>query len=45
MFRIRSGAVLCYRFYDIAESIDLDHARATLQKSSARLKLKREGSQ
>jgi hypothetical protein len=37
--------VLCYRFYDIAESIDLDHARVTLQKSSARLKLKREGSQ
>lgn len=45
MFRVRSGAVLCYRFFDVAESIDLDHARAALQKSSTRLKLRREGSQ
>ena len=45
MHRVRSGEVLCYRFFDIAESIDLDHARVTLQKSATRLKLKREGSQ
>ena len=45
MFRVRSGAVLCYRLYDIAEAIDLDHARVTLQQASTRMKLRREGSE
>jgi hypothetical protein len=45
MFRVRSGAVLCYRFYDVAEAIELDQARVTLQQSSTRMKLRRAGSE
>jgi hypothetical protein len=44
MFHVRTGAVLCYRFFDIGEWIDLDQARASLQKSSERLRLRSEGS-
>ena len=37
MVRVRKATVLCYRFFDIAEGIDLERVRATLQKSTARL--------
>lgn len=45
MVRVRKATVLCYRFFDIAEGIDLERVRATLQKSTARLSLQREGRQ
>lgn len=44
MFRVTQGAVLCYRFFDVGEEIDLERARVALAKS-ARLKLQSEGAQ
>ena len=44
-FVLQKAAVLCYRFYDVAESIDLEKSRVLLAQDSRRLKLRRAGSE
>ncbi len=39
------ASVLCYRIYDVADEIDLEHANRLLSEDTRRLKLTREGSQ
>ncbi|PTL79627.1 hypothetical protein [Vitiosangium sp. GDMCC 1.1324] len=42
---IERAQVLCYRTFDIAEEIDLEHARRVVSSDTRRLKLGRENSQ
>ena len=44
MFRLRTACALCYRFYDVADSINLEKCR-TLVTTTRPLALTREGSE
>ncbi len=44
-FVLRKGSILCYRMFDVADEIDLEHARRLISAQTKRLKLGREGSQ
>lgn len=41
----QKASVLCYRLFDVADEIDLEHARKLLVEGARRLKLAREGSE
>jgi hypothetical protein len=48
MVRIRQASLLCYRIFDVADEIDLEHCRRLIAKEGTetrRLRLRREGSE